>query len=156
MPFINENKHDAWHNEFKKHWETEVEAVIDPQLNPTKEGLTMGEVINQVNKETHGDAIIVSDVGQHQMFTVRYADFTKTRSNVTSGGLGTMGFALPAAIGAKMGRSRARGSCVYRRRRLSNDLSRIGNNFTDRSGGQNCGIEQRIFGNGTSMATTVF
>jgi acetolactate synthase-1/2/3 large subunit len=103
LPFINENKHDAWHNEFKKHWETEVEAVIDPQLNPTKEGLTMGEVINQVNKETHGDAIIVSDVGQHQMFTVRYADFTKTRSNVTSGGLGTMGFALPAAIGAKMG-----------------------------------------------------
>jgi acetolactate synthase-1/2/3 large subunit len=63
----------------------------------------MGEVINQVNKETQGDAIIVSDVGQHQMFTVRYADFTKTRSNVTSGGLGTMGFALPAAIGAKMG-----------------------------------------------------
>lgn len=103
LPFINENNHDAWHNEFKKHWETEVEAVIDPQLKPTKEGLTMGEVINQVNKETQGDAIIVSDVGQHQMFTVRYADFTKTRSNVTSGGLGTMGFALPAAIGAKMG-----------------------------------------------------
>ena len=63
----------------------------------------MGEVINQVNKETNGDAVIVSDVGQHQMFTVRYADFTTTRSNVTSGGLGTMGFALPAAIGAKMG-----------------------------------------------------
>jgi acetolactate synthase-1/2/3 large subunit len=103
LPFINQNKHDAWHNEFKKHWETELEAVINPQLKPTKEGLTMGEVINQVNKETHGDAIIVSDVGQHQMFTVRYADFTKTRSNVTSGGLGTMGFALPAAIGAKMG-----------------------------------------------------
>ena len=103
LPFINQNKHDAWHNEFKKHWETELEAVINPQLKPKKEGLTMGEVINQVNKETHGDAIIVSDVGQHQMFTVRYADFTKTRSNVTSGGLGTMGFALPAAIGAKMG-----------------------------------------------------
>ncbi|WP_139956703.1 biosynthetic-type acetolactate synthase large subunit [Flavicella sediminum] len=103
LPFINENKHEEWHNEFKRYREIENEAVINPQLKPTKEGLTMGEVINQVNKETKGDAIIVSDVGQHQMFTVRYADFTTTRSNVTSGGLGTMGFALPAAIGAKMG-----------------------------------------------------
>jgi acetolactate synthase-1/2/3 large subunit len=77
--------------------------VIKDQLNPTKAGLTMGEVVNQINKETNGDAIIVSDVGQHQMFACRYADFIKTRSNVTSGGLGTMGFALPAAIGAKMG-----------------------------------------------------
>jgi len=103
MPFINKSKHEAWLDEFKKYREIENEVVIDPQLKPTKDGLTMGEVINQVNKETNGDAIIVSDVGQHQMFTVRYADFTTTRSNVTSGGLGTMGFALPAAIGAKMG-----------------------------------------------------
>ncbi|HBK72297.1 MAG TPA: acetolactate synthase large subunit, partial [Flavobacteriaceae bacterium] len=73
------------------------------QFNPTKEGLTMGEVIEGINKVTRGDAVIVSDVGQHQMFACRYADFVKTRSNVTSGGLGTMGFALPAAIGAKMG-----------------------------------------------------
>jgi acetolactate synthase-1/2/3 large subunit len=63
----------------------------------------MGEVINKINKETKGDAVIVSDVGQHQMFACRYADFITTRSNITSGGLGTMGFALPAAIGAKMG-----------------------------------------------------
>lgn len=103
LPFVNEAKHAAWHNEFKEYRKIEDEAVIIPQLNPTKDGLTMGEVINQVNKETNGDAIVVSDVGQHQMFTVRYADFTTTRSNVTSGGLGTMGFALPAAIGAKMG-----------------------------------------------------
>ena len=103
LPFINEANHDAWYNEFKEYRKLEDEAVIIPQLNPTKEGLTMGEVINQVNKETNGDAVVVSDVGQHQMFTVRYADFTTTRSNVTSGGLGTMGFALPAAIGAKMG-----------------------------------------------------
>ena len=103
LPFINEAYHDAWYNEFKEYRKLEDEAVIIPQLNPTKEGLTMGEVINQVNKETNGDAVVVSDVGQHQMFTVRYADFTTTRSNVTSGGLGTMGFALPAAIGAKMG-----------------------------------------------------
>jgi acetolactate synthase I/II/III large subunit len=103
LPFINKNNHDAWHNEFKAYDKEELEAVINPQLLPTKPGLTMGEVINQVNKETNGDAIIVSDVGQHQMFTVRYANFIKSRSNVTSGGLGTMGFALPAAIGAKMG-----------------------------------------------------
>lgn len=103
LPFINETSHDSWFEEFAKYREIENEAVINPQLYPTKEGLTMGEVINQVNKETNGDAVVVSDVGQHQMFTVRYADFTTTRSNVTSGGLGTMGFALPAAIGAKMG-----------------------------------------------------
>ncbi len=103
LPHLNENKHDAWHDEFKAYDKEELEEVIYPQLNPTKEGLTMGEVINQVNKETLGDAVIVSDVGQHQMFTVRYANFIKSRSNVTSGGLGTMGFALPAAIGAKMG-----------------------------------------------------
>lgn len=103
LPFINETSHDSWFAEFAKYREIENEAVINPQLYPTKEGLTMGEVINQVNKETNGDAVVVSDVGQHQMFTVRYADFTTTRSNVTSGGLGTMGFALPAAIGAKMG-----------------------------------------------------
>lgn len=103
IPLLEEKSHEEWHNEFKKYRETEEEVVIRPQLNPTKEGLTMGEVINQINKETKGDAVIVSDVGQHQMFAVRYANFTTTRSNVTSGGLGTMGFALPAAIGAKMG-----------------------------------------------------
>ncbi|MGB2128422.1 MAG: biosynthetic-type acetolactate synthase large subunit [Flavicella sp.] len=103
LPHLKSNNHEAWHDEFKAFDKEEFEAVIDPQLNPTKEGLTMGEVINQVNKETNGDAVIVSDVGQHQMFAVRYANFIKSRSNVTSGGLGTMGFALPAAIGAKMG-----------------------------------------------------
>ena len=63
----------------------------------------MGEVLEGINKDTNGDAVIVSDVGQHQMFACRYANFNQTRSNITSGGLGTMGFALPAAIGAKMG-----------------------------------------------------
>ena len=63
----------------------------------------MGEVINEINKASNGDAIIVSDVGQHQMITCRYAKFNQTKSNITSGGLGTMGFALPAALGAKMG-----------------------------------------------------
>ncbi|NQW35944.1 MAG: biosynthetic-type acetolactate synthase large subunit [Flavobacteriales bacterium] len=103
MAFINKGQHVAWLQEFAKLYQKECEVVINDQLNPTKEGLTMGEVVNKINQETNGDAIIVSDVGQHQMFACRYANFNKTRSSVTSGGLGTMGFALPAAIGAKMG-----------------------------------------------------
>ncbi|MCH2218297.1 MAG: thiamine pyrophosphate-dependent enzyme, partial [Flavobacteriales bacterium] len=71
-------------------------------LHPTKEGLTMGEVLKEINIQSKGKAAIVSDVGQHQMIACRYANFNLTRSNITSGGLGTMGFALPAAIGAKM------------------------------------------------------
>jgi len=100
---VNRGKHESWLKEFNKLYQKECEVVINDQLNPTKKGLTMGEVINGINKETKGEAIIVSDVGQHQMFACRYADFIKTRSSVTSGGLGTMGFALPAAIGAKLG-----------------------------------------------------
>jgi acetolactate synthase I/II/III large subunit len=103
MQFVNKAKHEKWLGEFHKLYEKECEVVINNQLNPTKPGLTMGEVLGRINKETNGDAVIVSDVGQHQMFACRYADFIKTRSNVTSGGLGTMGFALPASIGAKMG-----------------------------------------------------
>jgi acetolactate synthase-1/2/3 large subunit len=72
-------------------------------LNPVSEQLTMGEVINVLNELTKGNAIIVTDVGQHQMVACRYAKFTQSNSNITSGGLGTMGFALPAAIGAKFG-----------------------------------------------------
>ena len=81
----------------------EEEAVINEEMNPTVGVLTMGEVINVLNELTNGNAVVVTDVGQHQMVTCRYAQFRDTRSNVTSGGLGTMGFALPAAIGAKFG-----------------------------------------------------
>src|SRR5210317_1373165 len=81
----------------------EKEKVIYGDLNPTKPGLTMGESVEMINKHSNGDAVIVTDVGQHQMVACRYAKFTQSKSNVTSGGLGTMGFALPAAIGAKMG-----------------------------------------------------
>lgn len=103
MPFVKDANHNLWMQEFHKLLKIEKNQVINNQLNPTKEGLTMGEVLKGINNETQGDAIIVSDVGQHQMFACRYADFIKTRSSVTSGGLGTMGFALPASIGAKMG-----------------------------------------------------
>ena len=99
---LNKNTHDSWLQEFKDLYAIEFEKVIQSDINPTKEGLTMGEVIKQINIESKGNAAIVSDVGQHQMIACRYADFNVTKSNITSGGLGTMGFALPAAIGAKM------------------------------------------------------
>ena len=102
LKMINQNSHEKWHGEFKKLYELEYEKVIHQELNPSKKGLTMGEVIKQINEETNGDAAIVSDVGQHQMIACRYSNFKKSKSNITSGGLGTMGFALPAAIGAKM------------------------------------------------------
>ena len=92
-----------WKQLFADHMQQEIEAVIKNDTQPTKEGLTMGEVIVGINKYTKGNAVIVTDVGQHQMIACRYAEFIKSKSNVTSGGLGTMGFALPAAIGAKMG-----------------------------------------------------
>ena len=103
LPLIENNSHEAWHNEFKEKYQIELEAVINDELKPKKEGISMGETIEMINKHSKGDAIMVSDVGQHQMFACRYAKFNSTKSNVTSGGLGTMGFALPAAIGAKMG-----------------------------------------------------
>ncbi|MEP1490354.1 MAG: biosynthetic-type acetolactate synthase large subunit [Algibacter sp.] len=99
---LNENSHEAWHQEFKDLYAIEFDKVIKGDISPTKDGLTMGEVIEQINIETKGNAAIVSDVGQHQMIACRYSEFNVTKSNITSGGLGTMGFALPAAIGAKM------------------------------------------------------
>ncbi|MEL0652128.1 biosynthetic-type acetolactate synthase large subunit [Algibacter sp. TI.3.09] len=102
LPLLDAKSHDAWLQEFKDLYAIEFDKVIREDLTPTKEGITMGEVINQINKETKGNAAIVSDVGQHQMIACRYADFNISKSNITSGGLGTMGFALPAAIGAKM------------------------------------------------------
>ena len=103
LPKIKENKHEEWHNEFKAKYKIEYDTVIKEELHPTKDGLTMAEVINEINIASGHKAVIVSDVGQHQMIACRYSKFKQTKSNITSGGLGTMGFALPAAIGAKMG-----------------------------------------------------
>ncbi|MBG6236949.1 acetolactate synthase-1/2/3 large subunit [Pedobacter sp. CAN_A7] len=100
---VERGDHEAWVQEFHAFAKIEKEDLIDPELNPGTGEITMGEVINQLNVLTKGEAIIVSDVGQHQMVACRYAKFNNTRSNVTSGGLGTMGFGLPAAIGAKYG-----------------------------------------------------
>lgn len=94
-----------WLQRFKEFEEKENEKVIHDELNPKGDILTMGEVIKYLNQLTDGKAVLVTDVGQHQMVTCRYAKFTQSKSNVTSGGLGTMGFALPAAIGAAYGDS---------------------------------------------------
>jgi acetolactate synthase-1/2/3 large subunit len=100
---VQQNVHPQWLQQFKKLEQEEIDSCIYKELNPTSEELTMGEVINVLNGLTNGDAVMVTDVGQHQMVTCRYARFVKSKSNITSGGLGTMGFALPAAIGAKFG-----------------------------------------------------
>jgi acetolactate synthase I/II/III large subunit len=100
---IDKKTHPEWFKEFHIKKEKEVNTVITKELNPTEGGLTMGEVVNVLNELTGGDAVIVTDVGQHQMVACRYTKQNQSRSNITSGGLGTMGFALPAAIGAKLG-----------------------------------------------------
>jgi acetolactate synthase-1/2/3 large subunit len=100
---IQKKIHDKWISRFDDLMKIEFEKVINSDLNPVKDGLTMGESIIAINEYTKGDAIIVTDVGQHQMVACRYANFIQSKSNITSGGLGTMGFALPAAMGAKMG-----------------------------------------------------
>ncbi len=103
LPLLSEKEHPQWRAEFDKKYQMEYQTVIERDIHPTKDGLTMGEVIEQINRVSGGRAVMVTDVGQHQMITCRYAKFKLSKSNVTSGGLGTMGFALPAAIGAKMG-----------------------------------------------------
>ena len=100
---IQERTHDTWLERFKSCEQKEKIMCIDPELHPQSAQMTMGEVINQLNELTQGNAIIVTDVGQHQMVACRYAKMSKSKSNITSGGLGTMGFALPAAIGAAYG-----------------------------------------------------
>ncbi|WP_349351298.1 MULTISPECIES: biosynthetic-type acetolactate synthase large subunit [unclassified Flagellimonas] len=103
LPLVDKKEHSAWKAEFDKMYQIEYNALIDKDIHPTKEGLTMGEVIEQINLASGHKAVMVSDVGQHQMIACRYAKFKQSKSNITSGGLGTMGFGLPAAIGAKMG-----------------------------------------------------
>jgi acetolactate synthase I/II/III large subunit len=100
---INQKTYPNWLERFREFHKQEEETCIIPELNPTGETLSMGEVIKWLNQLTRGDLVMVTDVGQHQMVACRYAKLNHTKSNITSGGLGTMGFALPAAIGAKFG-----------------------------------------------------
>ncbi|MGJ1264859.1 biosynthetic-type acetolactate synthase large subunit [Sphingobacterium spiritivorum] len=96
-------RHAEWLQKFRQLEQEEIKEVIQNELHPTTDVMTMGEVINILNELTGGDAIITTDVGQHQMVACRYAKFNNSKSSVTSGGLGTMGFGLPAAIGAWYG-----------------------------------------------------
>lgn len=99
---IQQKKHEAWMGKFRELEQEEKAAVMQYDITPTKVGLTMGEVIHQVNQYKADDAVLVTDVGQHQMIAWRYFNYKKSRTQVTSGGLGTMGFALPAALGAQL------------------------------------------------------
>lgn len=107
LPLLTElvqtNQHSEWVQKFRELEQEEVKEVIQAELNPSEGEMTMGEVINLLNELANDDAVIVTDVGQHQMVACRYARFKQSKSNVTSGGLGTMGFGLPAAIGAWYG-----------------------------------------------------
>nr|WP_320039611.1 biosynthetic-type acetolactate synthase large subunit [uncultured Bacteroides sp.] len=100
---LKKNEHKEWIDSFKESEETEYNSVIKGELNPAEGPITMGEVVDKISKATNHEAVLVTDVGQNQMIAARYFQFTKSRSVVTSGGLGTMGFGLPAAIGAAFG-----------------------------------------------------
>jgi len=100
---INEAKHTEWIASFEEYEKLEFEKVIQREVHPELGEITMGEVIHKVSEATNNNAVIVTDVGQNQMMAARYSKYSQTRSLITSGGLGTMGFGIPAAMGAKMG-----------------------------------------------------
>lgn len=100
---IENKEYPEWLGEFKACYQREYDVVIKNELYPESGHLKMGEVINKISEATGNKAVLVTDVGQHQMMGVRYFKYQQSRSVVTSGGLGTMGFGLPAAIGAKVG-----------------------------------------------------
>ena len=100
---LKENKHTEWIDSFKEYEQVEEEKVVRLELHPATEALSMGEVARAVSEATNHEAVLVTDVGQNQLLAARYFKYKKERSIVTSGGLGTMGFGLPAAIGATFG-----------------------------------------------------
>ncbi|RYF53650.1 MAG: acetolactate synthase large subunit, partial [Cytophagaceae bacterium] len=102
LPLVNENDHTVWRNEFRKYDVIENENITAPELSGDTEKIKMAEVIDLLSRKTNGDAVLVTDVGQHQMMASRYYKFRQKNSLVTSGGMGTMGFALPAAFGAQV------------------------------------------------------
>ncbi|MFI4955047.1 MAG: thiamine pyrophosphate-binding protein, partial [Gammaproteobacteria bacterium] len=107
LPYIQsptpEHNRENWHKKFQDCHKTEFEQIIQGEIHANGDEIKMAEVVHLLAEKTHGEAVIVTDVGQHQMVTARYYQFKKNSMHITSGGLGTMGFALPAAIGAKLG-----------------------------------------------------
>ena len=106
IPKLKSKNHSSWVKKFRDLNKIEFKKVINKEYNKNEGGISMAEVIKSINENTDGNSILVTDVGQHQMIACRYMNFNKTKSNITSGGLGTMGFALPAALGAKIGDSK--------------------------------------------------
>ncbi|MDF1548788.1 MAG: biosynthetic-type acetolactate synthase large subunit [Bacteroidales bacterium] len=102
VPKIEKQTHPEWHKQFKDLYDQEYETVIQHDCWPKSDKIKMGEVVHLISEKTKGDAIIVTDVGQHQMVAARYYKYSNPNSLITSGGLGTMGFGLPAAMGAAM------------------------------------------------------
>jgi acetolactate synthase I/II/III large subunit len=100
---LNEAKHTEWITSFEEYVKLEYDKVIQREVYPESGEMTMGEVIHKISEATDNKAVLVTDVGQNQMMAARYFNYSQTRSLVTSGGLGTMGFGIPAAMGAKMG-----------------------------------------------------
>jgi acetolactate synthase-1/2/3 large subunit len=103
IPVVKENSYEKWIREFRIHDKSEKEKVIKPDTKPVNGELKMGEVVNLVSELTKGNAVVVTDVGQNQMYAARYYKFKNPNSLVTSGGMGTMGFGLPAGVGATIG-----------------------------------------------------
>ena len=109
---VRKNNHTEWIESFREYEQKEFEHVIEKEVYPKEGPLNMGEVVRAVSEATHHEAVLVTDVGQNQMMAARYFKYTKNRSIITSGGLGTMGFGVPAAIGATFGRP-DRTVCVF-------------------------------------------
>ncbi len=105
LSFLKSATHAAWHAEFKRAHDEEKKRVIEKDIHPQEGKIKMAEFVHVLSEKTRGEALLVTDVGQHQMIAARYYQFTRSRSHVTSGGLGTMGFSLPAAIGAKFAKN---------------------------------------------------
>lgn len=102
LPYVRKANHSSWIESFKVHFRNEYKKVISPAISPSSKSLKMDELVHMISEKTAGKAIIVTDVGQNQMVAARYYRFTQANHFVTSGGLGTMGFGVPAAIGAKI------------------------------------------------------